>query len=124
MDILIYFTNESSMKNNETLIALADTLEIDTDLLKEILILFFENMPGQLGEMRSSLKDQDFKNIHIVSHTLKGTAANLYYTDIAKAASDIEVLAIAQNEDNAAYESHFNKLELLLSHAKMKIFYQ
>ena len=112
------------MKNNETLIALAETLEIDTDMLKEILILFFENMPGQIGDMRSHLKVNDFENIHIISHTLKGTAANLHYADISKAASDIESLAVAENDNSKEYESHFNKLSLLLSHAKMQIFYK
>lgn len=112
------------MKNNKTLTTLAEQLEIDTDLLKEILILFFENMPGQIDDMRKDLLKKDFENIHVISHTLKGTASNLYYDDIAEAAKEVEILALAKNSDSQTYEKLFNKLSLLLSQAKMNIFYE
>lgn len=108
---------------NHALDALADSLEIDTEMLKEILILFFENMPGQIDNMRTALSKEDFSNLHIISHTLKGTAANLMYTNISSTAAEVEKLAVAKHEDAHDYEAYFNKLSLLLSQAKMKIFY-
>ena len=45
------------------------------------------------------------------------------YTNISSTAAEVEKLAVAKHEDAHDYEAYFNKLSLLLSHAKMKIFY-
>ena len=109
---------------NETLTSLADTLEIDEEMLKEILILFFENMPGQIATMRKHVPKHEFPAIHVISHTLKGTAANLRYADISQTAGEVEALALGEQGFIEEYESLFNKLSLQLAHAKMQIFYK
>lgn len=103
---------------------LADKLGIDDNMLKEILILFFENMPGQIVAMRDDIAKHNAPSVYIISHTLKGTAANLHYHEISKAAAEIEVLAKSGSEKKEDYEALFNKLSLQLSHAKMKISYK
>ena len=113
---------EDTQKTN--LEQLAQALEIDVDMLKEILILFFENMPGQIDTMREDLAKNDLKSIHVIAHTLKGTAANLHYNDISETASAVEILAVENVTTTEAYEALFNKLSLLLAHAKMQIFYK
>jgi len=107
----------------QTLITLADTLEIEVDMLKEILILFFENMPGQISAMQAHVPKHEFSEIHVISHTLKGTAANLRYEEISQTAGEIEALALGENGFIEEYEVLFNKLSLQLAHAKMQIFY-
>jgi HPt (histidine-containing phosphotransfer) domain-containing protein len=111
-------------KKESVLESLAETLEIDVDTLKEILLLFFDNMPGQIQTMRDDLAQNDFKSIHVISHTLKGTAANLRYNEISETASAIEILAVENVTTAEAYEALFNKLSLLLAHAKMQVFYK
>lgn len=109
---------------NEILTTLADTLEIDEGMLKEILILFFENMPVQITTMRKHVPKHEFSAIHVISHTLKGTAANLRYEVISLTAGEIEALALKEQGFIEEYEALFNKLSLQLAHAKMQIFYQ
>ena len=108
----------------QTLTSLADDLEIDEEMLKEILILFFENMPGQISAMKSHASNKELSDIHVISHTIKGTSANLHYEDISKTAADIETLALSGNHTFEAYDALFNKLSLQLAHAKMQIFYK
>lgn len=109
---------------NETLSLLANTLEIDEETLKEVLILFFENMPNQIATMRKHVPKHEFPAIHIISHTIKGTAANLRYDDISQTAGEVEALALGEEGFIEEYEILFNKLSLQLANAKMQIFYK
>ncbi len=113
------------MEDKEKIIeAFAEKLDIDVETLKEVLALFFQNTPTQIETMREDLKGRDLKNIHVVSHTLKGTAANLRYNDISETASAIEILAKEGVTTAEAYEALFNKLSLLLASEKMKVCYR
>ena len=112
---------------NEFEIALAKKAEIigiDEETLKETLVLFFEALAEQLVALRAYVKAEDFANLHILSHTIKGTSLNLYFKDIAKSAGEIEKNAVKQTADKLTYLSLINKLDLQASQAKMKICYK
>lgn len=104
-----------------TLNALAEKIGIDVEDLKEILALFFKTIPAQIAQMQEAAHISDFETLHVISHTLKGTAANLFYEEISKAAGEIEQLCLAKNP--IGYTPLLNKLQILASNAKMKICY-
>ncbi len=115
--------SESNMKDKETALKLkAEDIGVDTEMLKEVLVLYFENMPKQIEEMKEAFAQKDFQSIHTIAHTLKGTSANLQYSNISQTAGELEALAIAQSDEN--HDALLNKLSIQLSHAKMQIFYK
>lgn len=116
--------NESEPNMTDKITALetlAQQIGVDTDMLQEVLSLFFTTMPKQIEEMKEALDQKDYETIHIISHTLKGTSANLQYAHISETAAEIEALAIAKVSEG--YDALFNKLSIQLAHAKMQIHY-
>lgn len=99
----------------------AEVIGIDETTLKEVLALYFETLPQQISDMKTALETQNCTEIHVISHTVKGTSANLYYPDLADTAAQIEQLAIANELQKDLYEALFNKLSLQLAQIKSQI---
>lgn len=50
-----------------------DATEGDVDLLRDVIAAFFEEVPGLLAEIDSSLQSGDVSSVRRASHTIKGT---------------------------------------------------
>jgi HPt (histidine-containing phosphotransfer) domain-containing protein len=74
-------------------------LENDRDLLHELLAIFKEEFPRQVGALQAAVACQDFQRVGNVSHTLKGTLASLAIHNAAEQASQLEEKARAGQAD-------------------------
>lgn len=54
-----------------------ERIDGDTDLLKEVLVIFLEDTPDLFSELDSGIKNRDVKAVERAAHTLKGAAANI-----------------------------------------------
>src|SRR5688500_2923408 len=73
------------------------------ELLQQLVILYSEDAPQLLGELRDGAARGDLERLKRAAHTLKGLAANFEATPAAQAAFRVEQLAQA-NDLAAAIE--------------------
>ncbi len=71
-------------------IELAARVEGDRDLLHDLIDIFRENCPKQLGALREAVASNDAKEIAAASHALKGMLANLAGRRASAAAARLE----------------------------------
>ena len=72
---------------------LLSRVDNDRELLRDLLMIFKEDFPRHLEELRSAVTRQDLKAAKVVSHTLKGVLSNLAVTKAAASAALLEQLA-------------------------------
>lgn len=65
--------------------------------VKEIFDLFFESLPGLLGEIDEALKEDDFYKLERAIHKIKGTSGNLMIQDMYK-------LIVKMEQSSKAYD--------------------
>lgn len=70
--------------------AILEQLGNDPEILKEILNLFVNDVPGQVIKIREGLDDANMRDIQRAAHNLKGAAANIIAEGVRKAAAEIE----------------------------------
>jgi len=54
-----------------------DRIDGDVDLLKEVIEIFLEDMPGLLADLYAAIKHGDAASVERAAHTLKGATANI-----------------------------------------------
>ena len=64
----------------------------DAELLREIAVLFLEDYPRVLDELRNAIARQDFRTVERTAHGLKGSVSNFGAAAAVEAARAIEVL--------------------------------
>jgi signal transduction histidine kinase/DNA-binding NarL/FixJ family response regulator len=69
---------------------LLDTLGGDEELLEGITSLFLDELPCELLELKSALKEGNYDEAHTLVHKMKGAAANIRAELLARALADIE----------------------------------
>ncbi|WP_158269655.1 PAS domain S-box protein [Desulfonatronum sp. SC1] len=57
--------------------ALLDRCMGDEDLVRDVLVMFQDNMPQRIQELQTALDAGDASTSHLVAHTIKGMAANI-----------------------------------------------
>lgn len=76
---------------------LLDRVENDEDLLRELLALFQEDLPGSRKALQTAIDGGDVGEIERAAHRLKGMLANLSAKQAAALAAEIESTARAAN---------------------------
>jgi two-component system sensor histidine kinase/response regulator len=84
-------------------------VEGDRQLLTEILLIFKEEWPMRMRELRDAVQSRDLGRIAKESHGLKGMLANLAAHRAAAAAADLERAGREEREGDAT--STFTVLE-------------
>jgi HPt (histidine-containing phosphotransfer) domain-containing protein len=67
----------------------------DVELLKEIAIIFLEDYPKVLAEIRAAIADGDAKQLEASAHTLKGSVANFGAAAVVASALRLELMGRA-----------------------------
>ncbi len=67
----------------------------DVELLKEIAIIFLEDYPKVLAEIRDAIADGDAKQLESSAHTLKGSVANFGAAAVVASALQLEQMGRA-----------------------------
>ena len=87
----------SSLAEFLNLPELLDRVENDEDLLRELLALFQEDLPGSREALQTAIDGGDLGEIERAAHRLKGMLANLSAKRAAALAAEIESTARAAN---------------------------
>jgi HPt (histidine-containing phosphotransfer) domain-containing protein len=69
----------------------------DAELLREIAVLFLENYPAWLEELRAAQANSDAEAVQRAAHGLKGSVANFGARDAVEASLELENLGRAGN---------------------------
>jgi two-component system, sensor histidine kinase and response regulator len=73
------------------LAALRESLEDDSDLLKEVIDLFTANLPQQLAAIETALVDRDGRKVERAAHSLKGALRSLHAGPSSELAQQLEL---------------------------------
>ncbi len=65
----------------------------DRELLAHLVRLFLEEIPRQVGAIEQALESKDSRQLHIASHTLKGSASTFGAQSVAELAFRLETLS-------------------------------
>ena len=65
-------------------------VENDRELLRELVGMFKEDIPGLLQSLKQSVAREDMKTVELTSHALKGMLSGLCVIDAAETASRLE----------------------------------
>jgi len=84
----------------------------DAELLREIAVLFLEDYPRVLDELREALSRQDFKTVERTAHGLKGSVSNFGAPAAVEAARAIEMLGREQRLAEVSQVIHTLELAL------------
>jgi CheY-like chemotaxis protein len=84
-------------------------VENDRELMLELVSIFKEEFPKQLGALHQAVDARDAKQVAAIAHTLKGMLSNLAAHQAAAAASRLEQLG--RNAEITAFPSAFSLLE-------------
>lgn len=68
----------------------------DAELLKEIAVLFLDDYPKSLIELRAAVKARDAKRVERSAHGLKGSVSNFGAGAAVEAALQLEIMGRAQ----------------------------
>ncbi len=81
---------------------LLSRVDNDRELLRDLLMIFKDDFPRNLEDLRRAVASQDMKAAKVVSHTLKGMLSNLAVAKAAAAAAHLEQLAGGTSADPLA----------------------
>jgi len=73
--------------------ALLDRLGGDEELARSILVIFLENAPMQIRDLKACLEKSDLSGVELHSHTMKGSSANIGGEALRAAAFTVEKCA-------------------------------
>ncbi|MGM0437470.1 MAG: Hpt domain-containing protein [Bacillota bacterium] len=73
-------------------------IEIDKDL-KPIIPQFLENRKNDIKEIKSYLKEENYKEIEIIGHSMKGSGGGYGFEEITKIGELIEKAAKAEDKE-------------------------
>jgi two-component system sensor histidine kinase/response regulator len=84
----------------------------DTELLTEIAVLFLDDYPKLVGELRIASAHGDARGVERAAHSLKGSVSNFGASAVVEAAWALESMGRAQ--ELSKVESGIRTLELAL----------
>jgi HPt (histidine-containing phosphotransfer) domain-containing protein len=85
------------------LLAFRQQMGEDTDLMSEIINIFFEESVGQLQELRQALSTQEFNRASRVAHSLKGSLGSLHAAQAKHWAQALEAASAACDGNRCEY---------------------
>jgi len=86
--------------------------EGDTELFREIFMIFVETYPNQIERIRTSIIARDPEGLQRAAHSLGGTLSNFRVWEITKLALKLEKMGIDKKFEDA--ERHLRQLESLI----------
>jgi PAS domain S-box-containing protein len=99
--------------------AVLDSLEGDSELLREVAGIFLAQSPKRMEKIREAVSNRDPQVLEHAAHALKGAAANLLAQGVVEAASKLEEIArvgslAGSKEALVSLEEELGKLQLAL----------
>jgi two-component system sensor histidine kinase/response regulator len=92
----------------------------DAELLKEIAILFLEDCPRVLAEIRDAIASRDAKQLETSAHTLKGSASTFGAGAVVESALRLEQMGRAGQLDQSLDVLRSLEAELVALRAELE----
>jgi len=92
----------------------------DAELLKEIAVIFLEDYPRVLREIRGAITGNDAKQLETSAHTLKGSVANFGAAAVVASALRLEQMGRAAQLDQSSDVLHTLEAGLCTLHAELE----
>jgi len=89
--------------------ALEDRVGGDTELLAEIIQIFFDRSPDVMASMRRAIGSQDAKSLETTAHSLRGYLVNFHAERASDTALELEIKG--RQNDWWSTEETFSSLE-------------
>lgn len=90
--------------------------EVDEGLVKEMIDIFFENVPKRINEMKSGIESGILDITRRAAHTLKSSAGQIGLLHVQEISKTIEKLALEKDSENIP--AFLNSLEEALEQVK------
>lgn len=103
------------MLNNIDIQEIADKLDFDFADVEMLLEVFVQTAEETLMSLNEAILNDDFKNIFMLSHSIKGSASNLLLNDI------VDLAKILEFESNKKNKIDYQKLFIKLSNEIEKL---
>ena len=95
-------TKQVSQDHKVDMPELLSRVDNDRELLRDLLMIFKEDFPRHLEELRSAVTCRDMKAVKVASHTLKGMLSNLAVGKAAASAAHLEQISGGAEADQLA----------------------
>jgi HPt (histidine-containing phosphotransfer) domain-containing protein len=92
----------------------------DSELLREIAVIFLADYPRSLAEIRAAIAAADGKQLETSAHALKGSVANFGARAAVESASRLEQMGHAGDLRQSADALHALEQALSLLHAELE----
>ena len=102
-EVLLKYLKEENLVSN-----IAHSMNLDEEIIKELLGLYFENIDGDLLQLSENINDEDFNEIRMVAHKIAGASGAVQLDKVYRTAKEIENLARKMEDVN--YKQMFNIL--------------
>ncbi len=103
-------SHPDSVSGNYDIRGVAAELRIPVNVLESIGRDFFEESVHSLIELRKAYGESDLAMVRILSHKMKGAAANLRFASVSELLSAVEENSTAANKE-FDYTAYFNNIE-------------
>ncbi|MCP4748967.1 MAG: Hpt domain-containing protein [Desulfobacteraceae bacterium] len=95
-------------------------LGLEEDEYRELIDIFIESTGVALKQLRNAITENDFENMLLSAHTIKGASGNLGLKDINALACKIELQVINEKldsiyEDIKDLSAYFKRIESFVS---------
>lgn len=99
--------------------AMLENLGGDKDIIKELMRLYFENLPRVMAQIEKGISSNNSKDVNMGAHALKGMSYNICAQSVAARASELEKTGRSGNLNDA--EEQFKQLTEQIERLKVEI---
>ncbi|WP_127717227.1 Hpt domain-containing protein [Halobacteriovorax sp. HLS] len=90
---------------------LNEYFEDEKDILGDLIVDFFEELPAMLEPIKKSIEELDASGLQISAHTLKGSVSNFFAAECVEHAYFLEKMGRDGSVDASVAMESFNKLD-------------
>ena len=94
--------------NDETINKISNSMNLDRDVIKQLLELYFANIDIDLDKLYKAIKVNNFSEIRNIAHKISGSSGAVELNDVYHIAKKMEFYA--RNEENIDYKKLFDEL--------------
>jgi len=95
---------------------IADELDFDLEDVEMLLEVFLDSTKEILESLKDAVDTNNFKDIYLYAHAIKGSASNLTLNEISDTAKEME--NNARESNSIDYKERYTKLENLIQSIK------
>jgi len=97
------------LDNEFDIFKIAQSMDLDIDVFKNIIELFFENIETDISLLKEFIDKKDFLNISKQAHKIAGSSGAVRFENMRNIAKQIELKA--KNQEKIDYLNFFEKLQ-------------